>query len=82
MLALATGILPRLPDGLSLPNFQYGFVPFHVSGARGDATFDLRHAPVAETVCDTLRWFKESDLAPWLTGLQLPRAEVTAPERR
>src|SRR5262249_4053771 len=36
LLALAAGILPHLPRGVSLPNFQYGFVPFHVSGARGD----------------------------------------------
>jgi dihydroflavonol-4-reductase len=65
-LAVATGILPRLPPGLSLPNFQYGFVPFYVSGARGDQTFDLRHPPVHATVFDTLRWFRQTGLAPWL----------------
>jgi dihydroflavonol-4-reductase len=83
MLALASGILSRLPDGLSLPNFQYGFVPFHVSGARGNATFNLRHAPVAETVGDTLRWFKESGLAPWLARqqLRLPMASVLDSKR-
>lgn len=68
VLALASGILPRLPNGLSLPNFQYGFVPFHVSGARGDRTFHLQHPPVPLTVLETLRWFQQTGQAPWLQG--------------
>jgi dihydroflavonol-4-reductase len=66
VLALASAILPRLPEGISLPNFQYGFVPFHVSGARANAAFGLRHRPVAESVYDTLAWFRRTGLAPWL----------------
>lgn len=75
LLALASGILPRLPPGLSLPSYQYGFVPFHVSGARGDAIFGLQHRPVEETVFDALLWFQQAGLAPWLPGhLVRPRA--------
>jgi dihydroflavonol-4-reductase len=76
-LALAAGVLPRLPEGVSLPNFQYGFVPFHVSGARGDAAFRLEHPPVAVSVFDTLRWFQRHGLAPWLSRPLLPPPEAS-----
>jgi dihydroflavonol-4-reductase len=65
-LALTGGVLPWLPRDLTLPNFRYGFVELHASGARGDAAFDLKHRAVAETVRDTLHWFRSSGLAPWL----------------
>jgi dihydroflavonol-4-reductase len=70
-LALAGGILPQVPNGLTVPSFRYGFETFHVSGGLGDATFGLTHRPLAETVVDTLRWFRESGLAPWLRGRAL-----------
>jgi dihydroflavonol-4-reductase len=76
LLALATGVLPWLPNGLSLPNFQYGFVPFHVSGARADQAFQLAHRPPAETVFDTLRWFQETGQAPWLRRRLLPPSDL------
>ncbi len=66
VLAVAAGILPQVPNGLTLPSFRYGFESFHVSGARGDATFGLTHRPAAQTVADTLRWFRESGLVSWL----------------
>jgi dihydroflavonol-4-reductase len=72
LLALLAGVLPRVPNGLSVPGFRYGFEAIHVSGARGDAAFGLTHRPVAETVVDTLRWFRQTGLAPWLRGRALP----------
>jgi dihydroflavonol-4-reductase len=58
-LALALGgVLPWLPRGLTLPSFRYGFVAFHVSGARADEAFGLVHRTVAQTVADTLHWFR------------------------
>ena len=66
LLALASGVWPNAPDGLTVPSFQYGFVSYHLSGARADRTFDLTHRPPEETVFDTLRWFRDSGLAPWL----------------
>lgn len=56
-LALASGILADVPNGLTVPSFQYGFVSYHLSGAKADRTFGLKHRPVEETVRDTLRWF-------------------------
>jgi dihydroflavonol-4-reductase len=56
-LAIATGVFADLPNGLSVPSFQYGFVCYHLSGERADQTFGLTHRPVEETVRDTLRWF-------------------------
>ncbi len=56
-LALATGVWADLPNGLTVPSFQYGFVCYHLSGTRADQTFALTHRPVEETVRDTLRWF-------------------------
>lgn len=66
ILAIASALYPNIPNGLSVPSFQYGFVPYHVSGARADATFHLHHRPVEESVRDTLCWFRDSGLAPWL----------------
>jgi dihydroflavonol-4-reductase len=56
-LAIASGIFADVPNGLTVPSFQYGFVCYHLSGARADQTFALTHRPVEETVRDTLRWF-------------------------
>jgi dihydroflavonol-4-reductase len=70
-LAIATGVLADVPNGLTVPSFQYGFVRYHLSGTRADQTFELTHRPVEETVRDTLRWF--SVAAPRrisATGLQ------------
>ncbi len=66
LLALAAGIWPDMPNGLMVPNFQYGFVSYHLSGARADRTFDLTHRRPEETVFDTLRWFRDNGVAPWL----------------
>jgi dihydroflavonol-4-reductase len=64
-LAVAAGVLPYMPHGLSLPSFRYGYVPFHVSGKRGDEAFRLDHPPIRQTVADTLRWFQRTGfLAP------------------
>jgi dihydroflavonol-4-reductase len=57
-LAIASGILADLHNGLTVPSFQYGFVSYHLSGAKADQTFGLTHRPVEETVRDTLRWFE------------------------
>jgi dihydroflavonol-4-reductase len=65
-LALAGGVLPHTPNGLTLPSYRYGFVAVHVCGAKGDAAFGLSHRPVEDTVRDTLYWFHSSGLAPWL----------------
>ncbi len=56
-LALASGVFADVPNGLTVPSFQYGFVSYHLSGAKADQTFGLTHRPVEETVGDTLRWF-------------------------
>jgi dihydroflavonol-4-reductase len=82
-LALLGGVLPRVPSGLSVPGFRYGFEAVHVSGTRGDAAFGLTHRPLAETVVDTLRWFRQTGLAPWLRGRPLPGDPVrpASPER-
>jgi dihydroflavonol-4-reductase len=56
-LAIASGVFVDLPNGLTVPSFQYGFVCYHLSGERADQTFALTHRPVEETVRDTLRWF-------------------------
>lgn len=67
-LALASAIWPDVPNGLTVPSFQYGFVAYHVSGKRGDATFDLHHRVPEETVLDALTWFRDSGMAPWLAA--------------
>jgi dihydroflavonol-4-reductase len=64
-LALASGVLADVPNGLSVPSFQYGFVDYHLCGAKADQTFGLTHRPVEETVRDTLHWFGAHGLAPW-----------------
>lgn len=56
-LAIASGVLANVPDGLTVPSFRYGFVCYHLSGAKADKTFGLTHRPVEETVRETLRWF-------------------------
>jgi hypothetical protein len=66
LLALASGFWPDMPNGWTVPSFRYGFVAYHLSGARADRTFELTHRPPEETVFDTLRWFRETGLAPWL----------------
>jgi dihydroflavonol-4-reductase len=65
-LAIASGVWSALPDGLAVPNFQYGFVPYHLCGARADETFGLAHRPPEESVFDTLTWFRDIGLLPWL----------------
>jgi nucleoside-diphosphate-sugar epimerase len=72
LLAIASGLWPWWPQGLSVPSFQFGFVPFHVSGAKADAAFRLTHRPIEQTVLDTLRWFQETGQAPWLGRLSSP----------
>jgi hypothetical protein len=67
-LAILAGIWPNLPNGLAVPSFQYGFVPYHLSGAKADETFGLTHRPPEETIFDALRWFGESGLVPWLSA--------------
>jgi len=57
-LAIASGIFTNMPNGLTVPSFQYGFVCFPLSGTLADQTFGLVHRPVEETVRDTLRWFR------------------------
>lgn len=56
-LSIASGLFANLPNGLALPSFQYGFVCYHLSGAKADWTFGLKHIPVEQTVRDTLSWF-------------------------
>ncbi|HEY7326166.1 MAG TPA: NAD-dependent epimerase/dehydratase family protein [Gemmataceae bacterium] len=56
-LALATGVFADVPNGLTVPSFQYGFVRYDLSGAPADQAFGLTHRPVEETVRDTLHWF-------------------------
>ncbi|HTU88648.1 MAG TPA: NAD-dependent epimerase/dehydratase family protein [Gemmataceae bacterium] len=65
-LAIATGIFADVPNGLTVPSFQYGFVRYHLSGAMADQTFGLTHRPVEETVRDTLGWFGVAGGAPLL----------------
>jgi len=65
-LAIASGVWPNVPNGLTVPSFQYGFVPYHLSGVKGDETFGLIHRPPEETVFDTLRWFRDTGHVPWL----------------
>jgi dihydroflavonol-4-reductase len=75
-LAIASGVWPTLPNGLSVPSFQYGFVSYHLSGARADRAFSLTHRPPEETVLDTLRWFRDTGLAPWVPNSFLSPFEV------
>lgn len=56
-LAIASGIFAPLPNGLTVPSFQYGFVSYHLSGERADQTFGLKHRPMEETIRDALNWF-------------------------
>ncbi len=56
-LALAYGVFANVPNGFTVPSYQYGFINYHLSGATSDKTFSLTHRPVEETVRDTLRWF-------------------------
>lgn len=65
-LALASGVFADVPNGLTVPSFQYGFVSYHLSGAKADQTFALTHRPVEETVRDTLRWFGVAGWTPRL----------------
>ncbi len=59
-LAIVSGVWPDMPNGLTVPSFQYGFVCYHLSGAKADAAFGLTHRSPEETVADTLRWFRVS----------------------
>jgi dihydroflavonol-4-reductase len=67
VLALLNGVLPGLPNGLTVPSFRYAFVPFHLCGRLADETFHLKHRPLAQTIADTLRWFQNTGQAPWLS---------------
>ncbi len=69
-LAIASGVWSDVPNGLTVPNFQYGFVAYHLSGAKADETFGLTHRPPEQTVLDTLLWFRESGLVPWLPPMR------------
>lgn len=66
-LAIASGVLSNVPNGLTVPSFQYGFVDYHLSGARADQTFGLTHRTVEKTVRDTLEWFTTTAHAPTKT---------------
>jgi dihydroflavonol-4-reductase len=72
VLALAAGVLPRVPNGLTVPSFHHGFVAYHLCGARADAEFGLSHRPIVQTVYDTLRWFSDTGQATWLRLLPMP----------
>ena len=72
-LALASGIFSDVPNGLTVPSFQYGFVCYHLCGEGADQTFGLSHRPVEETVRDTLLWFGATD-RPRLAGGKPPPA--------
>lgn len=61
-LAIASGVFADVSNGLMVPSFQYGFVGYHLSGARADKTFGLTHRSVEETVRDTLHWFRTREL--------------------
>jgi dihydroflavonol-4-reductase len=74
-LALTAGVLQRIPNSLAVPSFRYGFVAFHVSGARADAAFDLTHRAPEETIFDALHWFQSTGLAPWLRSRRLVRVD-------
>lgn len=63
-LAIASGVFADVPNGLTVSSFRYGFVRYHLSGARADQTFGLTHRPVEETVRDTLRWFGVAGRTP------------------
>jgi dihydroflavonol-4-reductase len=64
LLSLASGIWPDVPNGLTVPSFQYGFVPYHLNGQRADTTFHLTHRPIEETAFETLRWFRDIGRLP------------------
>jgi dihydroflavonol-4-reductase len=49
-----------------------GFLRLHVSGARADAAFGLRHPPPARSVFEALDDHRRAGRAPWLTTLQPP----------
>lgn len=63
-LAIASGVFADVPNGLTVPSFQYGFVRYLLSGAKADQTFGLTHRPVEDTVRDTLCWFGVAGMAP------------------
>ena len=67
-LAILAGVWPDGPNGLMVPSFQYGFIPYHLSGVKADETFSLTHRPPEETVFDALRWFRDTGLVSWLPG--------------
>ena len=56
-LSIASGVFADIPNGLTVPSFQYGFVCYHLSGTKADEIFGLTHRPVEETVRDALLWF-------------------------
>jgi dihydroflavonol-4-reductase len=56
-LAIASGVFADVHNGLTVPSFQYGFVSYHLSGAKADRVFGLTHRTTEETIRDTLRWF-------------------------
>jgi dihydroflavonol-4-reductase len=61
-LAIASGVFAEVPDGLTVPSFQYGFVSYHLSGGLADRLFGLVHRPAEETIRDTLEWFRKVGL--------------------
>jgi dihydroflavonol-4-reductase len=61
-LAIASGMFPAIANGLTVASYQYGFVSYHLSGAKADRLFGLTHRPAEETVRDTLSWFRSTGL--------------------
>jgi dihydroflavonol-4-reductase len=80
-LALLAGVWPDLPNGLTLPSYHYGFVENHLSGARADQAFQLTHRRIEESVQDTLCWFRDAGVAPWLAE-HLPESGTAEVPRR
>ncbi|MFN4258623.1 MAG: NAD-dependent epimerase/dehydratase family protein [Gemmataceae bacterium] len=71
-LAILTALCPNPLAGVSLPNFQYGFLPLRADGELALRTFQLALRPPEQSIWDTLRWFQDIGMAPWLRPLLPP----------
>jgi dihydroflavonol-4-reductase len=73
-LAAAAEALGRLGRGrladVSAAAVAGGFLRLHVSGARADAAFGLRHPPPEQSIYEALDDFRRSGRAPWLRVLR------------
>jgi len=74
-MAIASGVLPNVPDKLTVPGIRFGFVDFHMSGRRADAAFRLKHRPLEVTLRNTLRWFRSLPAGPLQRRFELPHVE-------